>query len=89
MNGDRFQLTRTVMPQARYFVVQEHEAWKIKFDDEDYGPYRSRGEAMLFAIEAAQQLGEHGRTADVCLMGENGHFLPTWTYGRDAYPPRL
>ena len=77
------------MPQARYFVVQDREAWMIKFDDEEYGPYQSRNEAMLFAIEAAQQLGEYGKSADVCLMGENGHFHPEWTYGRDAYPPRL
>ena len=77
------------MPQARYFIVQDRDSWMIKYDDEEYGPYQSRAEATMFAIEAAQRLGEHGKSADVCLMGENGHFHPEWTYGRDAYPPRL
>ena len=40
-------------------------------------------------IYAAQQLGKHGEAAEVCLMGENGHFRPEWTFGHDAYPPRL
>jgi hypothetical protein len=44
---------------------------------------------MLFAIDAAQKLGEHGENAEVCLMGENGHFRPEWIYGKDAYPPRI
>ncbi len=43
----------------------------------------------MFAVDAAQQLGEKGETAEVCLMGENGHFRREWTFGQDAYPPRL
>jgi hypothetical protein len=77
------------MAHARYFVMQDKDSWLIKFDDESFGPYNSQSEAMLFAIDAAQKLGEHGETAEVCLMGENGHFRPEWTYGRDPYPPRL
>ena len=77
------------MPQSRYFIVRQQDAWVIKFDDEEYGPYKTQAEAMLFAIDAAQLLGEHGDNAEVCLMGENGHFRPEWTYGRDAYPPSL
>jgi hypothetical protein len=77
------------MPESRYFIVNEQESWKIKFADEEFGPYSSRAEAMLFAIDAAQKLGEHGETTEVCLMGENGHFRPEWIYGKDAYPPRI
>ena len=77
------------MTQARYFVVQHDDVWMIKFDDEEYGPYKSKNEAMLFAIDAAQKLGEHGEEADVVLMGENNHVRPEWVYGRDPYPPRL
>ena len=44
---------------------------------------------MLFAIEAAQKQGERGANAEVCLMGLNGHFHPEWSYGRDAFPPRI
>jgi hypothetical protein len=77
------------MPAARYFIVREGDEWWIKFDGEEFGPYRSQNEATLFAIDAAQKLGEHGETSEVCLMGENGHFHSEWTYGRDIYPPRI
>ena len=78
------------MPQSRYFVVRnEDEKWIIKFEDEEYGPYQTQSEAMLFAIDAAQKLGERGDSTEVCLMGVNGHFRPEWAYGRDNYPPRI
>jgi hypothetical protein len=38
---------------------------------------------MMFAIDAAQKLGQRGDRAEVCLMGLNGHFHPEWAYGRD------
>ena len=78
------------MPQSRYFVLRnQDDEWMIKFEDEEYGPYKSQSVAMLFAIDAAQKLGQRGSNAEVCLMGVNGHFRPEWTYGRDAYPPRI
>jgi Uncharacterized protein conserved in bacteria (DUF2188) len=78
------------MPQSRYFVVRNRDDdWVIKFQDEEYGPYRSQSEAIMFAVDAAQKLGERGDNAEVCLMGVNGHFSPTWAYGRDSYPPRI
>jgi hypothetical protein len=76
------------MPDARYFLVQHDDLWLIKFNDEEYGPYKSKAEAMLFAIDAAQKLGQYGDHAEVVLMGEDGHFHPEWTYGRDPYPSR-
>jgi hypothetical protein len=45
-----------IMPHTRYIVVQHKDEWLIKFGDEEYGPYHSRAEAMLFAIDAAQKL---------------------------------
>lgn len=77
------------MPYSRYFIVRHEDDWMIKFHDEEFGPYLTEKEAMLFAVDAAQKLGEQGENAEVCVMGENGHFRPEWTYGRDAYPPRL
>jgi uncharacterized protein DUF2188 len=77
------------MTHAQYVVVQHGDEWKIKFANEEYGPYKSKNEAMVFAIDAAQKLGEHGEGAEVVLMGENNHVRPEWVYGRDPYPPRL
>jgi hypothetical protein len=86
---DRLHRKENTMPQARYFIVQQDDAWMIKFNDQEYGPYNSRAEAMLFAVDAAQKLGQQGEEAQVCLMGENGHSRPEWTYGEDPYPPRI
>jgi hypothetical protein len=68
------------MPDARYFVERlkgQSDAWIIKFDDEEYGPYKSQSEAVRFAIDAAEDLNEHGEKAQVVIIG------PTWTYDQD------
>jgi len=65
---------------ARYFVERlkaRNDAWMIKFDDEEYGPYKSQSEAVFFAIEAAEKLNEHGEKAQVVIIG------PTSTYDQD------
>jgi hypothetical protein len=74
------------MPDARYFIVQHDDQWSIKFNDEVYGPYLSKDEAMLFAIDAAQKLGEYGENAEVVLMGEDGHFHTEWSRARESAP---
>src|SRR5215208_8694 len=38
------------MAQARYFVVQHGDVWMIKSDDEEFGPYKSKNEAMLSGV---------------------------------------
>lgn len=71
------------MPTARYFIVHDQvaEEWRIKYGDDEYGPYKTKDEAMVFAIDAAKKLGSYGESAEVCLMGENGHFHTEWTAG--------
>ena len=81
------------MPTARYFIVHDQiqDEWHIKYGNEEYGPYKSRDEAMVFAIDAAKNLGAYGENAEVCLMGENGHFHAEWVAGRDhvVQPARI
>ena len=60
----------------------------IKFDGEEYGPYKSEREAMLFAIDAAHKLGEQGEETEVLKLDENGEPQPAWRHGHDPYPPR-
>jgi hypothetical protein len=74
-------------PHTRYIVVRQDAVWFIKFDGDEYGPYKTEGEAMLFAIDAAHDLGELGEDAQVLLMDENGNPLAAWTHGKDPYPP--
>ena len=51
--------------RTRYFVVRQEDVWFIKFDGEEYGPYQTEREAMLFAIDAANKLGEQGEDTQV------------------------
>ena len=68
------------MPIARYFVerLKAHSNdWVIKFDDGEYGPYKSQSEAVRFAIDAAEKLNEHAEKAQIVIIG------PTWTFDQD------
>ncbi len=76
-------------PRIRYLVVREGDVWFIKFDGEEYGPYKTEREAMLFAIDAAHKLGGQGEPTEVLLVDEAGDLQPAWTYGQDPYPPKL
>ena len=79
-----------VRPRKLYWVErQDDDAWSIKFDGADYGPYKSEREALLFAVDAAKMLGEQGEETQVLLVDENGDVQPAWTFGQDPYPPRL
>ncbi len=74
------------MSPTRYFLVQHGDEWMIQFADEEFGPYKSKAEAMLFAVEAAQKLGERGAETEVCLMGENGFFHAEWSNAHTSQP---
>ena len=76
-------------PRTRYLVVRvvrQEDVWFIKFDGEEYGPYKTLGEAMLFAIDAAHKLGESGEDAQVLLMDECGNALAIWSHDQGRYP---
>ena len=75
------------MTPAKYFVVQSGGEWKIRFRDEMFGPYRSRGEALLFAIDAARKTGERESAAQVLVEEAQDRFLTKWTYGEPARLP--
>jgi hypothetical protein len=71
---------------ARYFIVRNQDAWLIKYGNQEFGPYQSQSEAMMFAIDAAKNLEKQGGEADVCLMGENGHFRSEWSTAQQVRP---
>jgi hypothetical protein len=78
------------IPSAEsYCVVRKDDLWFIKFKGDDYGPYNTEREAMLFAVDAAKNLGEQGQPTQVLIVDENGEAQPAWTFGQDPYPPRL
>jgi hypothetical protein len=73
--------------RTRYLVMRQEDVWFITFHGEEFGPYRSEREAMLFATDAAHKLGEMGEDTQVFRVDENGATEPVWTYGLDPYPP--
>ena len=81
--------TEEYAPRVCYLVVRYQDEWVIKFEGEEFGPYKSQSEAMLFAIDAAQKLGEQDDPTEVLVMGEAGEAKPAWTYGQPPYPPAL
>ena len=76
-------------PRKLYWIDQQGDVWFIRFDGEDFGPYKSEREALLFAADAAKKLGEQGEGTQVLVMDETGNIRTSWTYGQDPYPPRL
>ncbi len=72
----------------RYLVVRQDDIWLIKFEGEEYGPYKTEREAILFAIDAANKLGEQGEQSQVLQMNENREARLVWSYGHDPYPPK-
>lgn len=72
-----------------YLIASQDDAWFIRFDGDRFGPYRSEREAMLFAIDAANTLGQQGEDTQVQITDERGDVRPVWTFGQDPYPPRL
>jgi len=72
---------------ARYFILQGDDCWMIKFRGEIFGPYRTRDEALLFAIEAAQNVGERERDSSVLVEDVKDHFVTRWSYGERPQVP--
>jgi hypothetical protein len=75
------------MNSAQYFVVQSGDEWKIKFRNQLFGPYRSRDEALLFAIDAAKEIGRRESGAKVLVEDVKDGFLTRWTYGERPHLP--
>ena len=51
------------------WVERQEDVWFIRFDGADYGPYKSEREALLFAVDAANTLGEQGEETQVLRDG--------------------
>jgi len=72
---------------ARYYVLQGDDGWMIRYGDGMFGPYQSRDEALLFAIDAAQHIGRRRRDAKVLVEDVKDHFLTKWSYGEPPSVP--
>jgi hypothetical protein len=76
------------VPRAFYYVVLDLGEWKIRLNNQDYGPYRTEAAAIRTAVDAAHGSGNNGHAAKVLVRGKDHKFRTKWTYGQDAYPPQ-
>jgi hypothetical protein len=77
-------------PSRKCYRISRREGlWFIDFEGEQFGPYETDREAMLFAIEAAHQFGEKGEATEVQVIDEDGGVTTVWTYGVDSFPPNV
>jgi hypothetical protein len=76
------------MARAVYYVVLHEDRWKIKFNDQHYGPYNTQEAAIRVAVDTAHDAGSKGHDAQVLVQGRDNRFRTEWTYGHDPYPPR-
>lgn len=75
--------------RTRYLVMRRGDAWIIEFGGEEFGPYKSDREAILFAVDAANKLGQQDAPTEVLRMDESGETKPVWVYGEHPYPPAV
>lgn len=75
-------------PLRRYVVARQQDGWFIMFEGDEFGPYQSEREALLFAIDAAHKLAAEGERTQVLRIDEGGDATTAWTHGIDPYPPR-
>jgi hypothetical protein len=87
-NDARIQAFAPSRLRKRYLVARQEDVWFIAFNGEDFGPYKTEREARLFAIDAAQKLGENGEEPEVLVADEAGAISLVWVYGQHPYPPR-
>jgi antirestriction protein len=83
MAARRFVVVRRGSPKSRT------ARWSVHEGDEIYGEYMSEYAALLDAIDAAQEAGERGDSAEVAIREEGDQDSVRWVYGVDAYPPQI
>jgi len=73
------------MSNTGYYIVGDSNVWVILRTVSEAAQSTSRGNAMAFAICAAQKLGMQGERVHVCVLDDYGHFRSRWTYNRDRH----
>jgi hypothetical protein len=89
MPKPRYSGVHSKPQQAQYFVIRHRDQWKIKVGYRTTRAYPSKAHALGAAIEFAEKDGMAGRSAQVLVQDDDGHFRTAWIYGQDPYPLKL
>lgn len=72
------------MPGARYVIVRQEDAWCVRLEGKDYGPYPTQNAALRAAIDAANMAAERGEETEVVIEGSDREVRTPWTFGLKA-----
>ncbi|HUQ35594.1 MAG TPA: DUF2188 domain-containing protein [Aestuariivirga sp.] len=73
------------MAAEQYFILQDNNEWKIRFNDMKYGPYDTQQDAIEAAIDAAYAMGEIGIDVAVMVEDTDKKLRTRWSYADDYY----
>lgn len=76
------------MALATYAVVRAGNHGTVKYDQKNYGSYKSQQEAVDNAIKTAYRVGEKGHDARVLVQGIDNKLRVEWVYGKSPDPPK-
>lgn len=71
---------------TRYFISRRQDVWAVRHGDKVCCAFSSQADAILAAIETAQDFGDQFHGAEVLVQDEDGEYRTIWTYGEDADP---
>ncbi len=72
---------------ARFLLVCSGGRWSVREGGDSHGPYLSRRDAFLDAVDAAWAMAAVGAAAEVADLTVTGGERVLWSSARDAYPP--
>jgi hypothetical protein len=70
----------------QFIVVKRKGDWMVKFSDQERS-FSAQQDAVLAAIELANECGKDGRPSVVLLQTAKSQFDTIWTYGESPFPP--
>jgi hypothetical protein len=74
------------MTLIQFIVVKRKGNWMVKFSDQERS-FSAQQDAVLAAIELANECGKDGRPSVVLLQTAKNQFDAIWTYGENPFPP--
>jgi hypothetical protein len=74
------------MSLIQFIVVKRKGNWMVKFRDQERS-FSAQQDAVLAAIELANECGKDGRPSVVLLQTAKNQFDAIWTYGENPFPP--
>jgi len=74
--------------RVQFIVLRRNGKWSVKSADQER-VFPGRMEALQAGIMLAQECGKNGKPSVVLFQRAKSRYDTVWTYGEDAYPPRL